>query len=545
MAQPEIIKDIEARIIRPTSTDNAIVRFDGTTGQVQNTANTIDDNNNTVINGSLHIPAKIIGYSSQNVYNLRLGPNVENHIDLGCDGIQAKIDSSNTASTLYLNFNGGEINIGGNLTPKTDQALNLGSATYRFNCIYSFYLCLKGSTNPWLKLDDGSSNTWYIQSVQSGNSMGFGNGWDKSLKIDNNGNVFFPGLLQNNFRLISNESVTSGTTAGLRNTLLIFGTTYGNDTAYIKTAGKLSLGDPGPQIIFNTQNSLTSGQRLALIYTDHDSIGSGNSLSLVSSESDAWFIAPTIKALTKFIGNLEGNSSTTSRLNKRAGNWYNASLGLNWYKYEQADMTVNQLPFNHVCIMTMMEGANRGFAIAGDWTGERKGMWMNQLHDDTASYKWGEWKRIWVEGNSVTSAVWNDYAECREADTIEPGYVLIETGNDTLTKSTERLSPFAGVSSDTWGFSQGETDKAKTPIAVAGRVLVYPWQDRNNYKPGDCVCAAPEGKVDIMTREEIIQYPDRIVGTVSSVPTYDKWGGGENADREPVNVNGRIWIKVR
>lgn len=165
--------------------------------------------------------------------------------------------------------------------------------------------------------------------------------------------------------------------------------------------------------------------------------------------------------------------------------------------------------------------------------------------DCAGSGDWHPWRMLWQEGDAVTGAVWNDYAECREADTIEPGYVLVETGDDSLTKSTERLSPFAGVSSDTWGFSQGETDKAKTPIAVAGRVLVYPWQDRNNYKPGDCVCAAPEGKVDIMTREEIIQYPDRIVGTVSSVPTYDKWGGGEKADREPVDVNGRIWIKVR
>ena len=48
MAQPEIIKDIDARIIRPTSTDNAIVRFDGTTGQVQNTGNIIDDSNDSV-----------------------------------------------------------------------------------------------------------------------------------------------------------------------------------------------------------------------------------------------------------------------------------------------------------------------------------------------------------------------------------------------------------------------------------------------------------------------------------------------------------------
>jgi hypothetical protein len=46
-----------------------------------------------------------------------------------------------------------------------------------------------------------------------------------------------------------------------------------------------------------------------------------------------------------------------------------------------------------------------------------------------------------------------------------------------------------------------------------------------------------------MTRDEIIQYPDRIVGTVSCVPDYDTWGGGE--DRQPIQVNGRIWIKVR
>lgn len=120
-----------------------------------------------------------------------------------------------------------------------------------------------------------------------------------------------------------------------------------------------------------------------------------------------------------------------------------------------------------------------------------------------------------------------------------------EDGDDTLTKSTERLQAFAGVSSDTWGFSEGETEKAKTPIAVAGRVLVYPYQDRNNYKPGDCVCAAPGGTVDIMSREEVREYPDRIVGTVSCVPTYDTWGGGEGADRDPVEVNGRIWIKVK
>lgn len=158
---------------------------------------------------------------------------------------------------------------------------------------------------------------------------------------------------------------------------------------------------------------------------------------------------------------------------------------------------------------------------------------------------WNSWRRLWKVGDSVTGAVWNDYAECRESDCEEFGYVLMETGDDSLTKTSERLSHFAGVSSDTWGFSQGETEKAKTPIAVAGRVLVYPYRDRNEYKPGDCVCAAPGGTVDIMTREEVIQWPDRIVGTVSSVPNYEIWGGGEESDRPPVEVNNRIWIKVK
>lgn len=171
----------------------------------------------------------------------------------------------------------------------------------------------------------------------------------------------------------------------------------------------------------------------------------------------------------------------------------------------------------------------------------RRALWYRAVCGGTAH----AWQKIWIQGDAVTSAVWNDYAECRKSDSQEPGYVMFEKGDDSLSKTIERLQHFAGIISDTWGFSQGETADAKTNIAVAGRVLAYPYRDRNEYKPGDCVCAAPGGKVDIMTREEIAQYPDRIVGTVSCVPEYETWGGGELADRDPVKVNGRIWIKVK
>ena len=39
----------------------------------------------------------------------------------------------------------------------------------------------------------------------------------------------------------------------------------------------------------------------------------------------------------------------------------------------------------------------------------------------------------------LMGAAWNDYAEFREADSIEPGRVVVEKGNDTLILSTQRL----------------------------------------------------------------------------------------------------------
>lgn len=235
------------------------------------------------------------------------------------------------------------------------------------------------------------------------------------------------------------------------------------------------------------------------------------------------------------------SSSTSNYLN--INNSANCSRGLQ-YMQPSSQTSGNDLPTStwwHVIKMNHETGDTYyKRLLAFDF-------WNNNIYTSGAAGdgKTRAWSQVWIQGNSVTGAVWNDYAECRESDIQKPGYVLIEKGDDTLTKSTERMQPFAGVSSDTWGFSQGETERAKTHIAVAGRVLVYPYRPRDEYKPGDCVCAAPNGTVDIMTPNEVALHPDRIVGTVSCVPNYETWGGGELADRDPVQVNGRIWIKVR
>ena len=173
---------------------------------------------------------------------------------------------------------------------------------------------------------------------------------------------------------------------------------------------------------------------------------------------------------------------------------------------------------------------NNSSGTAGIWDSGSEAYIM-QRNTSTGGYT--------IYGESVYGAVWNDYAEYRATEEeIEAGRVVVENGDDTLSLATERLMPGANVVSDTFGFAIGETDTSKTPLAVSGRALVYTYEDRDSYKPGDPVCSGPNGTVSKMTRKEIMQYPDRMIGTVSAIPNYETWGTGN------VEVNGRIWIKI-
>ena len=179
--------------------------------------------------------------------------------------------------------------------------------------------------------------------------------------------------------------------------------------------------------------------------------------------------------------------------------------------------------------------------------------WVNYLvfsYDTDAHYNAGNNSSttIRLRNNGVVeSAMWNDYAECRSVDIKEPGRVVCETKEKIMVLANERLMSGCRVVSDTFGFLIGTKNNCDVPIAVSGRVLVYPYQDRKNYELGAAVCSAPNGTVEVMTREEIMMYPERIIGTVSEIPDYEIWEGGGilTNDGYPIKVNGRIWIYVR
>lgn len=188
-------------------------------------------------------------------------------------------------------------------------------------------------------------------------------------------------------------------------------------------------------------------------------------------------------------------------------------------------------------------GSSDNAEIFYEVAGSDKGVLVLNVGDDADAII--SFRSCGVEKGKVTTqgiwgAVWNDYAEFREGDTIESGKCVIEAGNDTLITSTERMMPGANITSDTFGFAIGETEQAKTPIAVSGRVLAYPYESREEFKKniGRPVCSGPNGTVSIMTDEEYRDKGYCAIGTISAVPDYEEWGTGK------VKVNGRVWIKV-
>ena len=256
------------------------------------------------------------------------------------------------------------------------------------------------------------------------------------------------------------------------------------------------------------------------------------------------------------------NTCYTSDCFRSTGNsgWYSQNWGGGWYMSDstwirtynsksvytgdgliRTEREVQSASIRAVCNFRAV-GGKYGFMIRND--GSNTYFLLTNSGDPWGSYN--GLRPLYINnGNGYVyctrlyGAVWNDYAEFRTSDVLEPGRCVVEAGDDSLILSTQRLQPGAEIVSDTYGFSIGQSESAKTPIAVSGRVLAYPYEDRKTFKPGDAVCSGPNGTVSRMTRLEIIKYPERIIGTVSAVPDYETWGN------EKIKVNGRIWIRLK
>lgn len=143
-----------------------------------------------------------------------------------------------------------------------------------------------------------------------------------------------------------------------------------------------------------------------------------------------------------------------------------------------------------------------------------------------------------LTASKVYGAVFNDYAEYRKCEAhIDPGYIVTEDGNDCIKLcTTKKNKGKLFVVTDTYGTCIGEKIDS-VPVALTGRVLVH-YDHKRNIKIGDYVGCNDKGQARKMSKIEAFLHPERVVGTVSSIPDYDTWG------TDNVKVDGRIWINI-
>lgn len=252
----------------------------------------------------------------------------------------------------------------------------------------------------------------------------------------------------NNMSNFARTSITSGTVAGMRTSLLLYGETYGDDATNLAKAGQLSYGDPGPQIVFNTVNNFNSGQPLALIYTDNDTISPGVSLSLVSNQSDAWFIAPHIKALSGFTGELTGNASSATQLKTARLFQTHLESDAAYYFNGRADCAMGvtgTLPVNHGG--TGVTTLTTGYALIGNGT---SAVQTRPIKNITSVNALG-----WTSGdtsliNSNTLAYWNGAYADTDSNILytavgQLGDVATVNKNGSITKFLRGDGNWAGV----------------------------------------------------------------------------------------------------
>lgn len=144
-----------------------------------------------------------------------------------------------------------------------------------------------------------------------------------------------------------------------------------------------------------------------------------------------------------------------------------------------------------------------------------------------------------LTASRVYGAVFNDYAEYRKCEAhIDPGYIVTEDGDDCIKLcTTKKNKGKLFVVTDTYGTCIGENTNS-VPVALSGRVLVH-YDHKRNIKIGDYIGCNDKGQARKMSKFEVFLHPERVVGTVSSIPDYDTWG------TDNVKVDGRIWVNIK
>lgn len=143
--------------------------------------------------------------------------------------------------------------------------------------------------------------------------------------------------------------------------------------------------------------------------------------------------------------------------------------------------------------------------------------------------------------DKVWNAVWNDVADFQLlCDELIPGKCYYDTKDGAKICNIRCQMSVIGIASDTFGYGVGcgANPNREVPIGVAGWVLAYVDQE---YECGTPLTNDEFGNLTAMTREEKMEYPERIVGIYKRKEMDTFWG----PEKTKIEVKGRHWVKIK
>jgi hypothetical protein len=141
----------------------------------------------------------------------------------------------------------------------------------------------------------------------------------------------------------------------------------------------------------------------------------------------------------------------------------------------------------------------------------------------------------------VWNAYWNDVADFQLLiDELVPGKCYYDTKDGARICNIRCQLSVIGIASDTFGYGvgAGANEGREVPVAVAGWVLAYVDQE---YECGTPLTNDEKGNLTAMTRNEKLEYPERIVAIYKRKEMDVMWG----PEGSQIVVNGRHWVKVK
>ncbi len=149
----------------------------------------------------------------------------------------------------------------------------------------------------------------------------------------------------------------------------------------------------------------------------------------------------------------------------------------------------------------------------------------------------GDFKSV----TKIWNAVWNDIADFQLLnDELIHGKCYFDTKDGARICNERCQLSVIGIASDTFGYGvgTGANPNQEVPIAVAGWVLAYVDQE---YECGTPLTNDAQGNLTAMTKEEKMEFPERIVALYKKPETAEFWGPAGSE----IRVNNRHWVKVK